>query len=59
VGWHRARRRSARWYWSVGGGEDLAINMSWGERGGRGEINDDDDDCRRGGAAHAKIGGKG
>ncbi len=41
------------------GGRDLTINMRWGERGGQGEINDNDNDCRRGGAVQAKIGGKG
>ena len=39
------------------GGRDLTINMKWGERGGRGRINDDDDDRKRGDAAQAKIGG--
>ena len=34
----------------------MTINMRWRERG---EIDDNDDVCRRGGAARAKIGGKG
>jgi hypothetical protein len=41
------------------GGRDLTINMRWVERGGRGGINDYDDDCRRGVQRRQRLGGKG
>jgi hypothetical protein len=46
TGRRRKKRRVARWCWSVEcwRGRDLTINTRWGERGGRGEINNDYDD---------------
>ncbi len=52
------RTRAAHCFGVSEEGRDLRINMRWGERGGRGKIGDNDDHCRRGGAAWAKIGKK-